>query len=324
MNKITRWNYELVLDFVKNNSKCLLLSTEFKTEKNKMLFKCNCGNEFETTFERFRLRNKRQCNSCGFIEQLKKQSLSYDEVKRYVTENSNSELLDTEYVNVNSKLKFKCKCGEIFFKSFYKFKNKSKTCKKCSYLEISISQTFTIDFVKSFIESNGCTLLSEIYKSSEEIIDIKCKCNNVYKTTFNSFKNYNQIRCARCTRKMSKGEILIEDFLKNNNFEYIKQYKFEDLKADNGKHYLKFDFAIIKDDELIQLIEFDGKQHEKPIDFYGGNKAFEVLKSNDRKKDEYCSNKGIKLHRIPYNEIKNINYILKNLLLVNNDNTVPS
>lgn len=123
---------------------------------------------------------------------------------------------------------------------------------------------------------------------------------------------------------MSKGEILIEDFLKNNNIEYIKQYKFEDLKAENGKHYLKFDFAIIKDDKLIQLIEFDGKQHEKPIDFYGGIKAFEVLKSNDRKKDEYCLSKGIKLHRIPYNEIKNINYILKNLLLVNNDNTVPS
>jgi len=158
-----RWNYELVLDFIKVNSECILLSTEFKTAKTKMLFKCQCGNEFETTFEKFRLRDKRQCNECGFKNQLEKQSLSFDEVKNFIEENSDCTLLSETYVNTKEKLKFKCRCGKVFHKSFEKFKSKSKMCKECSYNEISKTQTFEYDFVKTYINNKDCELLSEIY-----------------------------------------------------------------------------------------------------------------------------------------------------------------
>jgi len=123
---------------------------------------------------------------------------------------------------------------------------------------------------------------------------------------------------------MSKGEILIEDYLRKHNILYEEQYGFIDLKADNNRHKLKFDFAIFIDSTLHCLIEFDGKQHSQPVEFFGGDKAFETLQENDNKKNEYCKNNGYYLIRIPYEDLNNINDILNKTLKVNYENTVPS
>lgn len=319
-----RWNYKLVDAFVNEESNCVLLSTEFNTAKTKMLFKCNCGNEFETTFERFRLKNKRQCNQCGVKNQVVKQALSFDEVKMFVENNSECILLSENFTNTKEKLEFKCMCGNIFYKSFEKFKSKNKMCKECSYKEISENQIFDYLYVQTYIESKNCSLLSQTYRSCEDRLKIQCPCGELYNTSFNYFKNYNQIRCKRCTNKMSKGEIIIEDYLRNNNINFEPQYTFEDLKANNNKQKLKFDFAVFIDKKLHYLIEFDGKQHSQSVDFFGGEESFKVLQDNDNKKNNYCDTNKIKLIRIPYKHLKNIDSILEKSLKVNYDNTVPS
>ena len=63
-------------------------------------------------------------------------------------------------------------------------------------------------------------------------------------------------------------------------------------------------------DKLICLIEYDGIQHFKPYDYYGGEKTFENVKIRDAIKDKYCMDNNICLHRIPYTELDNINLIL--------------
>ena len=59
-------------------------------------------------------------------------------------------------------------------------------------------------------------------------------------------------------------------------------------------------------------IEFDGRHHFKPIEYFGGVKAFEKIKINDNIKNEYCFDNNIKLLRISYKNIKSINLILEN------------
>lgn len=319
----TRWNYTLVEEFVSENSNCTLISTEFKTAKSKMVFKCSCGKEFETTFEHFRLRNKRQCNECGISSQLEKQSLSIEEVVKYVKEQSECNLLSDVYINSKSKLEFLCSCGTTFKKSFEKFK-KSSMCKKCSYNQISLSQTFDYSYIKNYIELKNCKLKSEEYNGCYNTLEVICKCGEIYLVSFNSFKNENQIRCKKCSNKMSKGEIFIEEYLIKNKFNYIYQYGFQDLKANNDRHLLKFDFAVFLDNSLLCLIEFDGKQHKSPVEYFGGIESYEVLRNNDKKKNDYCSINNIKLIRIPYEEMSNIEQILNNSLIIKNDNTVPS
>ena len=65
--------------------------------------------------------------------------------------------------------------------------------------------------------------------------------------------------------------------------------------------------------ELI-LIEFDGEQHYKEKETWGGKEALEEVKENDRIKDEYCKNNNIPLVRIPYWELSTIEKVIKNII----------
>ena len=61
-------------------------------------------------------------------------------------------------------------------------------------------------------------------------------------------------------------------------------------------------------------IEFDGEQHYRPVDYFGGDDAFTILKKHDEIKEEYCETHGIKLIRISYVNLDNIEKILSNIL----------
>ena len=58
------------------------------------------------------------------------------------------------------------------------------------------------------------------------------------------------------------------------------------------------------------MIEFDGKQHFEPNDFFGGQKQFEKQQHHDKIKTEYCRTNKIPLLRISYKEIKEIPNII--------------
>lgn len=47
------------------------------------------------------------------------------------------------------------------------------------------------------------------------------------------------------------------------------------------------------------VIEYQGEQHYKPIEYFGGKKEFEERKRNDKIKRNYC-----RTNKIPYLEIK--------------------
>ena len=69
------------------------------------------------------------------------------------------------------------------------------------------------------------------------------------------------------------------------------------------------------------LIEFQGRQHYEPVDFFNKsndlNRAlkFEKNKRHDEIKREYCNKNNIDLLEIPYWNIKNIEEILKKYFL---------
>ena len=54
------------------------------------------------------------------------------EIRDYVTNNSESELLSTEFTGFSQKLQFKCACGNTFEKPWKKFKEKhQRKCEVC-------------------------------------------------------------------------------------------------------------------------------------------------------------------------------------------------
>ena len=90
---------------------------------------------------------------------------------------------------------------------------------------------------------------------------------------------------------------MIKIILEKYNIEFIQQYSFDDCKY---KNKLKFDFAVIKDGKVFYLIEYDGKQHFEPIEFFGGIKSFIETLKRDKIKNEYCENNNIPLLRLKY------------------------
>jgi very-short-patch-repair endonuclease len=70
---------------------------------------------------------------------------------------------------------------------------------------------------------------------------------------------------------------------------------------------LIFDFWI---PDLRICIEFDGKQHFEPIEWFGGVDKYETSKVKDAIKNKYCADNDIKLIRISYKDYSNIEKIL--------------
>ena len=117
--------------------------------------------------------------------------------------------------------------------------------------------------------------------------------------------------CPQCQE--SNGEKRIRYWLDEHNLSYIYQKTFAECRY---KKELPFDFYL---PDLNVLIEYDGQQHFKPIDFAGKGEewAIEQLKitqHRDEIKNQYCANNNIKLLRIPY--FKNIEEELEKFLFI--------
>jgi len=100
--------------------------------------------------------------------------------------------------------------------------------------------------------------------------------------------------CPSC--RVSKGELEISKILNKNNIEFKIQYKFSECK--NIKE-LPFDFYL---PNYNICIEYNGEQHYRPVDYFGGDERFITQLKNDKIKEEYCILNNILLIVIKYNE----------------------
>ena len=126
-----------------------------------------------------------------------------------------------------------------------------------------------------------------------------CDCGNTKEVSSNSLQRGGVQSCG-CI-KTSIGETNIKQILDDNKINYLKEYSFSDLK---NKKVLRFDFAIIENEQVIRLIEFDGIQHFQEQEYFTHNLT--ETQKNDNIKNEYCKANNIPLVRIPYWERDNI------------------
>lgn len=304
---INKYTTETARSFVKECG--CELKDEYKGMNEKHKFICSCGNPFITTFAKFQNRRKRQCNYCGRKRRQEADRLNYSEVKERI-EKYGCELLSKTYTNYKDKnLTIKCHCGEIFTTSLACYENSKHQCNNCSQRESNESKNkYTVDYIKNLCANNGSKLLEydseSIYIGTKDKITLSCsKCGKHFTTSLGyilSTKKYICNDCAYESTPSSTGEIIIKNILdKNNNVVYKEQYSFDDCV---DKYKLRFDFAVFKNSK-IYLIEFDGIQHFKPFEYYGGVNKFNDVVKKDNIKNEYCKSKNIPLLRIKYNDI---------------------
>lgn len=175
-----------------------------------------CGNEALFIFK-----NGKQCcsktkNQCSAIRtKISQKSMGRTPSKIQITKLNNfrelkliemkqfyldygCELLEDEYKNVHTKMKYRCKCGDICIASYRVFKH-SKQCKNCSFDKVHENQRLGIDNAKKIFSDGGCTCLENEYINSYALMRYICSCGNESKISLNNFKR--GVRCKECGDK---------------------------------------------------------------------------------------------------------------------------
>jgi len=294
-SKTTKLTFDFVSEYFKKHN-CELLETEYINANTKMKYKCKCGNESSITYGNFQ--SGKRCMKCGGCEVLK-----YDFVRNYFKEQE-CELLEIEYINNETKMSYRCKCGNESSITFGSFQSGSR-CSKCGGSEV-----LKYDFVKNYFKEQDCELLETEYTNANTKMKYICKCGNESSIRFCTFQNGH--RCNKCK---NKTERIVADFFQEEYTNIIYQAKFDWCK---GKRKLSFDFLL---DDLRTIIEVDGKQHFEQVSNW---KSPEETQKSDIYKMKCALEHEYKIIRICQNDVLHNTIDWKHLLKsAINDKTNP-
>jgi len=232
------------------------------------------------------------CSKCGgnfmdldtFIEKSKEKHNN-----KFTYEN-------VDYINSIIKVDITCPIHGEFWQTPNSHLD-GKGCPKCSgsYMDYN----YFIEKTK-LIHRDKYDYSKVEYKGTNIKVKIICPIHGEFwQTPHNHLKGQG---CPKCNE--SKGEKIVNQTLTNFKLKFIREHKFDDCRY---KYSLPFDFYIPK---YNTCIEYDGEQHYKQVDRFGGIEGFESIQRNDKIKTQYCLDNNIKLIRIPYTEFNNIEEIL--------------
>lgn len=138
---------------------------------------------------------------------------------------------------------------------------------------------------------------NRIGKRGERYWICQCDCGTIKEIGSSHLLQGHTLSCG-CIK--SYGEKEIQKILENLNISYITQKSFSDLKSKKNM-VLRFDFEVLYKNKKI-LIEYQGEQHYKKINFFGGEEGFLQRKEHDDLKRQYCKRNNIPLIEYSYNE----------------------
>lgn len=202
----------------------------------------------------------------------------------------------SKYIS-NGKVEIYCKKCDKYFLQYSNNHLKGHGCPYCSHNKKSDNKNFKE--TANIIHNNFYDYSLVNYKNNSTKVDIICPVHGVFKQSPEKHI-LRKHGCPKCNA--SKAEKQIDILLKNNDIIFITQKKFNDCR---NILPLPFDFYI---PDLNICIEFDGQQHFRSFQKFGGIKKLEDTIRNDNIKTEYCLRNNIKLLRIKYNQ--NIEKIL--------------
>ncbi|AZV42000.1 Hypothetical protein BAOM_1390 [Peribacillus asahii] len=322
-----------------NGEYIVLDEVKYKTARIDVWFKHmeeSCDfHVFPATPDNFMKKSRKiKCPLCSKRFQNNKLRKGYDKLDKEVFE-----IVGDEYELLRDRVKYKNADTNVWFKhrnetcGFHEFLMKPKVftsqngrCPKCAdAMRAEKKRKEVSQILKEVYDlvSDEYEVLLDRIKYKNTTTDIMFRHNNKscnfheFPMRLNNFIQGEQ-RCPRCNEK--KGERRTRVFLEKNNVNYIHNYRFKDCRG--KRNPLPFDFAIFDNDlNLKHLVEVDGEQHEKAIDFFGGEEKFLERQLYDTTKDDYAKRKEIPLTRIKYQQFDELESILE--MIINSSVLLP-
>lgn len=297
MNYITRrrTNEEFIAEVKELVNDEYTFLDEYDGVLTKIRIKHNkCGHVYLTTPNSF-INGGSRCNICKSKEAGIKKTKDTEWLKQEVYKIAGDDYsVIGEYHMAKYKVKLKHNvCGNTFDMTIGHFRH-GERCPKCSYKKRDKQRMKTQDeFKRDVLNTLGpkYTVIGE-YRGDATPIEIKhSSCGKSYFAIPSAVKQMANT-CPYC--RPYHGEGFIMNWLDHNRIEYEVQKKFPNLRDSNP---LSYDFFI---PNAKILIEYQGIQHFRPTEHFGGVSSFKVQKRHDDIKREYALANGYTLIEIPY------------------------
>lgn len=279
---------------------CLYPSKIKNSVKTFWVCQCDCG-KYTIGETSSIIRNRKK--SCGCEVKKIRNNLTGQKIDKLLVLGLDEEFESQRLPGIHRKWKCQCDCGNIC--SYYENDLlKNKITHSCGCVQKENRKQFgnATDWtgkrqgLLTVLECLGPIVDKENNSHKYDLIwRCQCDCGNIKNI---KSSNLSQVKSCGC----SSGhywEDLIGSILNELSIEFEREYKFNNLK---DKNYLRFDYALIKNNSVIGLIEYQGQQHFNPKHIY--YKESVVL--HDQIKKEYCKNNNIPLLEIYYYESSNI------------------
>ena len=281
-----------------------MLLSSYKNWRTKISIKCiDCSIVYEQLPSNF-LRGSGVCPKCATRRMTEKQTKTHTQFLSEFKKSMGEEYtLLSKYTKAKDKIKVKHNtCNHIYLVEAQSTL-RGYGCPKCAYKSVTVDRASEVIKIKN---GRDYVILNILDSNTVRIKHVACDSD----FNINVTKTKHHIRCPFC--KESLGEKVVRVFLEKHSIKFKKQYKTNKCRR---VRELPFDFAVLLDGDVLCLIEYDGEQHFKSVDQYGGEQGLEDTQRRDRIKDKYCINHGIPIIRIPYWEFDNIDAILTEKLL---------
>ena len=262
-------------------------------------FKHSCGTVFKAK-PYLMLQQRRKCPKCK-----ENPTPTEEELRQMIKESKDGEdyLLVSNYTKMSKKAKFlHTKCEKTFDMRPTDFIYKSQRCPNCSGVKKYTTETFK-DKVLEITEGEYLPL-GEYINNKIKVRMKHLECGHEWDVRPDQFLSGS--RCRLCSK--SKGNKRIVNYLTKKDINFIAEFRIDKCR---NKRTLPFDCAVFdKDKKLKFLVEFNGEQHYKVKERFGGKKELNERKKNDRIKEQYCKDNDIDLVVIPYTKLNKIEDIL--------------
>lgn len=208
----------------------------------------------------------------------------------------------------NGKWKCICDCGNIILVQTNNLKNGNTQSCGCLQRDRA-SESSYISLIGQRFGKLQVIERAENNRFGHVCYYCKCDCGGETIVDATNLRNGNTSSCG-CIK--SKGEMIINNWLQEHNFDFCSQYSFDNCVLSSGRRPF-FDFVLFQNDKPYFIIEYNGRQHYEVTGGWNTEEAFAKTQGRDNEKLQWCENNHYPVLIIKYNE--DIKKILEKKLL---------
>lgn len=235
------YTYDSFVTDLENEGWVMLSSrAEYKNTKSEMRVINDYAKEQTTTYWRW----NKGCRSKQAASNSNKKN--FDDVTALFNSKGFELLSDKdEYIDKNSKLRFRCSCGNESTVSYQGMKIKKFGCKDCE----DKNNKMDWETIVKFFDDNDCVIISssDVYKNNLSYLEFICSCGNDYGLI--QWKNFRKgARCLECLYERKKKTCIKKYGCENpaQNDQIKKKIKASYVKNFGVDHPMKLEEFIEK------------------------------------------------------------------------------